>query len=73
MAQSLEAKIVVLGSQGVGKTSLVCFISFEKLVLPLQNRAEENSWGCDRVANRVYCRFNDMSRTNLLPRARLVP
>jgi hypothetical protein len=30
MAQSLEAKIVVLGSQGVGKTSLVCFITFEK-------------------------------------------
>jgi hypothetical protein len=73
MAQSLEAKIVVLGSQGVGKTSLVCFISFEKMVLPLRNSAEENSWGCDRVANRVYCRFNDMSRTNLLPRARLVP
>jgi hypothetical protein len=27
MAQSLEAKIVVLGSQGVGKTSLVQFVT----------------------------------------------
>jgi polynucleotide 5'-kinase involved in rRNA processing len=34
MAQSLEAKIVVLGSQGVGKTSLVQFV----LVLTFEGR-----------------------------------